>query len=68
MKDMQDESGIANVFKEAHNKEFYFRIYAKRDDYHGENKLKLQAARVEKISYVKQGKEILNLLNQYNPK
>jgi len=65
LKDMQDENGFSEIFKQALYKEFNFRLYAKKDDYNGEGKFKLQATRVENINYVKQGREVLSLLEQF---
>ena len=68
MKDQQNDTRIAEIFKDAHHREFEFKLIAKTDHYLGNDRLKFQAIRVEKINPIKHGKALLGELEKYSQK
>lgn len=60
-----NEVAMAEKFKEALHKEYNFKLMAKNDTYNNEPRMKIQATRVEKLSYSKQCADIFGLLEEY---
>ena len=68
MRQMHDDAAINEIFREAANQEYNFRLFAKREDNNqnpGETRVTLQATRVEKINYAKDGQALVNLLEEF---
>jgi replication factor A1 len=68
LKAQQDESRISEIFRDAHHKEFTFKLLAKQDVWNGNTRVKIQAIRVAKIEYVKHAKDLLTQLEAYSDK
>jgi replication factor A1 len=63
-----DETGYTEVFREAHHKEFNFKLLVKAEEYMGQPRHRIQALRAEKLSFTRQSKELIHLLEEYSKK
>jgi len=68
LKLQQDESKITEIFRDAHHREFNFKLLAKQDSWQGAPRVKIQALRVTKIDYTNHSKDLLNQLEKYAEK
>ena len=68
LKEQGDETRIQEIFRDAHHKEFKFKLLAKPDNYQGNSRIKIQAIRAVPINYTNDSKDLLNLLETYSQK
>jgi len=68
MKTMGNDVAVSEAFREAQNKEYNFRIFAKRENnQNGDGtRIGLQVTRVEKIDYAKDSRSLINLIDEFS--
>ena len=62
----QDEQTANERVREAHQKQYRFKILIRHDNYNGERRLRIQASQAYPLKFVEDSKEIIGLLEKYS--